>query len=56
MCRRAMWPTRVFDVGTLGGTDTLWAQLLENNGQTTGWQPFTVTAPPARLTHPDGDQ
>ena len=39
----------VFDVGTLGGTDTLWAQLLENNGQTTGWQPFTVTAPPARL-------
>jgi hypothetical protein len=39
----------VFDVGTLGGTDTLWAQLLENNGQTTGWQSFTVTAPPARL-------
>jgi hypothetical protein len=39
----------VFDVGTSGGTDTLWAQLLENNGQTTGWQLFTVTAPPARL-------
>jgi hypothetical protein len=39
----------VFDVGTLGGTDTLWAQLLENNGQATGWQQFTVTAPAARL-------
>jgi autotransporter passenger strand-loop-strand repeat protein len=39
----------VFDVGTLGGTDMLWAQLLENNGQVTGWQPFTVTAPAAQL-------
>ena len=39
----------VFDVGTLGGTDTLWAQLLQNNGQVTGWQPFTVTAPVARV-------
>src|SRR5436189_188004 len=26
----------VFDVGTLGGTDTLWAQLLESNGQVSG--------------------
>src|SRR5262249_14812005 len=32
----------VFDVGTLGGTDTLWAQLLQNNGQVTGWQKFSV--------------
>jgi hypothetical protein len=39
----------VFDVGTLGGTDTLWAQLLQNNGQVTGWEQFTVTAPVARL-------
>jgi hypothetical protein len=39
----------VFDVGTLGGTDTLWAQLLESNGQTTGWQQFSVTAPAVRL-------
>jgi hypothetical protein len=35
----------VFDVGTLGGTDTLWAQLLQNNGQMSGWQQFAVTAP-----------
>jgi hypothetical protein len=35
----------VFDVGTLGGTDTLWARLLQNNGQLTAWQQFTVTAP-----------
>jgi hypothetical protein len=35
----------VFDVGALGGTDTLWAQLLQSNGQPTGWQQFTVTAP-----------
>ena len=39
----------MFDVGTLGGTDTLWAQLLQNNGQVTGWQQFTVTAPATRL-------
>ena len=35
----------VFDVGTLGGTDTLWAQLQQSNGALTGWQQFTVTAP-----------
>jgi hypothetical protein len=35
----------VFDVGTAGGSDTLWAQLLQSNGQLTGWQRFTVTAP-----------
>ena len=28
----------VFDVGTLGGTDTLWAQLLQGNGQLTRWK------------------
>jgi hypothetical protein len=41
----------VFDVGTAGGTDTLWARLLGNNGQPisgwpTGWKIFTVTATP----------
>ena len=39
----------VFDVGTLGGTDQLWAQLLQDNGQLTGWMPFTVSAPAAQL-------
>jgi ribosomal protein L6P/L9E len=39
----------VFDVGTAGGTDTLWAQLLQSNGQLTGWQEFTITAPMAQL-------
>ena len=39
----------MFDVGTLGGTDTLWAQLLQKNGQLSGWQQFTVTAPVARV-------
>ena len=39
----------VFDVGTLGGTDTLWAQLLERQRPATGWQPFTVSAPAAQL-------
>jgi autotransporter passenger strand-loop-strand repeat protein len=34
-----------FIVGALGGTDTLWAQLLQLNGQLTGWRQFTVTAP-----------
>jgi hypothetical protein len=37
----------VFDVGTLGGTDTLWARLVQDNGQVSGWQKFTVTAPAA---------
>jgi hypothetical protein len=44
-------PGTVFDVGTLGGSDMLWAQLQLNNGQLTGWQPFTVSpckASPAR--------
>ena len=36
--RRATSASTVFDVGTLGGTDTLWAQLLQWNGQLTGWQ------------------
>jgi hypothetical protein len=35
----------VFDVGTLGGSDQLWAQLLQDNGQLTGGSAFTVTAP-----------
>jgi hypothetical protein len=39
----------VFDVGTLGGTDTLWARLLESNGTLTSWQQFSVTAPRATL-------
>jgi ELWxxDGT repeat protein len=39
----------VFDVGTLGGTDTLYARLLQDNGTLTAWQKFTVTAPVATL-------
>jgi hypothetical protein len=35
----------VFDVGTLGGRDTLWARLLQNDGQQTTWQSFMVSAP-----------
>ncbi|MDH2381897.1 hypothetical protein [Bradyrhizobium sp. CER78] len=35
--------TVVFDAGTGSGTDTLWAQLIQKDGTTTGWQPFTVT-------------
>jgi hypothetical protein len=50
----------VFDVGTLGGTDTLYAQLLQANGQLSGWKSFTVSAPPARLptlsVHPQSNQ
>ena len=37
----------VFDAGTAGGTDTLWARLLQNNGNLTAWQQFTVTVPSA---------
>src|SRR5258708_1610149 len=36
----------LFDVGTLGGTDTLYARLLQADGTLTGWQSFTVIAPP----------
>ena len=32
-----------FDVGTNGGTDTLWARLLQDNGQLTSWEQFTVS-------------
>ena len=39
----------MFDVGTLGGTDTLWARLLQDDGTLTGWQQFSVTAPIAQL-------
>lgn len=35
----------VFDAGTLGGTDMLYAQLLQSNGQVSGWKQFTVNAP-----------
>ena len=35
----------VFDVGTAGGTDTLWPRLLQNDGSLTPWQQFTVTDP-----------
>ncbi|WP_163163770.1 hypothetical protein, partial [Bradyrhizobium uaiense] len=35
----------VFNEGTTGNTDTLWAQLLLNNNTTTGWQQFTVVDP-----------
>ena len=39
----------VFKVGTLGGTDQLWVQLLQVNGELSSWTPFTVTAPAAQL-------
>jgi probable HAF family extracellular repeat protein len=35
----------VYNVGTLGGTDTLWARLQQINGALTPWQQFTVTTP-----------
>jgi ABC-2 family transporter protein len=38
-----------FNVGTLGGSDLLWARLIESNGQATEWKSFSVTAPLARL-------
>ena len=41
----------VFDAGTLGGTDTLAARLLQDNGTLTPWQEFTVKDP---LTIADG--
>ena len=41
----------VFDAGTLGGTDTLAARLLQDNGTLTAWQEFTVKDP---LTIADG--
>ena len=40
----------VFDAGTAGGTDTLWARLLQNDNTLTAWQPFTVTVPTPTLT------
>ncbi|MDA9430599.1 hypothetical protein XH88_02140, partial [Bradyrhizobium sp. CCBAU 51627] len=42
--------TTVFDVGTAGGTDTLWAQLLQNDGSVTGWQQFTISVPVPTLS------
>lgn len=45
----------VFNVGS-GGTDTLWARLLQNDGSLTPWQSFTVTAAPDHtpvVTAPD---
>ena len=38
-----------FNAGSLGGSDLLWAQLVESDGQLSGWKSFTVSAPPARL-------
>ena len=44
----------VFDAGTLGGTDTLAARLLQDNGTLTPWQEFTVTVtePPPPVQTP----
>jgi hypothetical protein len=41
--------TTVFDAGTFGGTDTLYARLQQNDGSFTAWQPFTVTVPAPTL-------
>jgi hypothetical protein len=38
-----------FDVGTSGGSDTLYARLMENNGALTPWAAFTVTVPQPTL-------
>jgi len=38
----------MYDVGSVAGTDELWARLLQNDGTLTAWQQFTVTA-----TQPD---
>ena len=47
--------TTNFIVGTTpGGTDTLWAQVLENDGTLTPWQQFTVTVPAPTLTVQSG--
>ena len=35
----------VFDVGTTGATDVLWARLLQNDGTLTPWQQSTVKDP-----------
>src|SRR5579883_1003203 len=40
----------VFDAGTTGGTDMLWARLLQNNGTLTAWQQFSVTVPTPTMT------
>src|SRR6202008_548231 len=39
----------VFDAGTAGGTDTLWAQLQLNDGTVTGWQSFSVSSSKAAM-------
>src|SRR5205814_2035601 len=38
-----------FKVGTTGGSDKLYAQLLQNDGSVINWKQFTVTAPKAAL-------
>jgi len=40
----------VFDAGTFGVTDTLWAQLQQNDGTLSGWKQFSVTVPTPTLT------
>ena len=35
----------VFDAGTAGGSDQLWAQLMLTDGTLSGWQQFSVTVP-----------
>ena len=41
----------VFDVGSTGATDTLWARLLQDNGTLTAWQQFTVKDPITVAAH-----
>jgi hypothetical protein len=40
----------VFDAGTSAGTDTLWAQLVQDSGTMSGWEQFSVTVPTPTLT------
>jgi hypothetical protein len=45
----------IFDVGTSGFADTLWARLQLDNGATTGWRQFTVSDPNSSEDFDDGD-
>jgi Lipase (class 3) len=42
----ANFANTAFDVGALGGSDTLMARLIQDDGTATAWQSFIVSAPP----------
>ncbi len=45
----ANFASTVFDAGTAAGTDTLWAQLVQNDGTLSGWEKFSVSVPAPTL-------